>query len=157
MNNGRVTLDSSNSKEYTFADNTLQPLYKSNVISGITKTPLYNKYFSNNNIEHIQQNVIKEVAKCSNGSYTISKQDDNSLLIIMRSIYLQYVQNLNDINKEIITMNKFVIDYCVHNIISNIKHYLFYLNDISKLPEPLEHPKYMRPDGLKNYKDVIEE
>ena len=72
-------------------------------------------------------------------------------------IYLQYVQNLNDINKEIITMNKFVIDYCVHNIISNIKHYLFYLNDISKLPEPLEHPKYMRPDGLKNYKDVIEE
>ena len=59
--------------------------------------------------------------------------------------------------KEVQIMNSLIIDYCVKNIVSNIKHYIYYLKDISQLPQPLEHPKYMRSDGLKNYKSIIDQ
>ena len=155
MKNGRVNIDLSNADDYAFADTNIQPIYKTKIISGITATPLYTTFFSSNNINFLQNKIIQEVQHHT--SYTISKQDENNLIVIMRSIYLQYSKNGNDIQSEINNMNAHIIKYCVNNISSNIKHYLFYLNDISKLPCPLEHPKYMSPDGLKNYKDVIEE
>ena len=155
MNNGRIKLDPNNANQYAFTDNEFKPLYQTQYISGITKTPLYKAYFSQNNINHLQNNIIKEVASCSN-SYKIGRQDETNLIVIMRSMYLQYATNTGNMEKEIPALNKLVLDYCVHNIISNIKHYLFYLKDISKLPMPLEHSKYMRPDGLQNYKDIID-
>ena len=75
----------------------------------------------------------------------------------MRSTYLQYTKNTDDFQTELNSLNTYVVNYSVKNIINNISHYLYYLNDISNLPRPLEHPKYMRPDGLKNYKDIIEQ
>ena len=156
MSNGRITLDLSNSKEYDFNNKNMKPIFNTQYISGIEKTPLYNGFFSSTNIDVLQNSIIQNVASCSN-NYDISRQDENTLIIIMKSIYLQYVQNLNNVNKEIQIMNSLVIDYCVKNIVSNIKHYIFYLKDISKLPQPLEHPKYMRSDGLKNYRSIIDD
>lgn len=156
MNNGRVSLDLSNSNQYDFNNKNDKPLFNTQYISGIEQTPLYNVFFSNDNINFLQNAIIKNVASCSN-SYKISRQDDNTLIIIMRSIFLQYVQNLEDMQKEVQIMNSLIIDYCVKNIVSNIKHYIYYLKDISQLPQPLEHPKYMRSDGLKNYKSIIDQ
>jgi len=155
MKNGRITLDSMNANDYSFADNTLKPIYKSQIISGITPTPLYKKFFSSSNMVFLQTTIIDNVK--TQTAHTITKQDETNLIVIMRSIYLQYIKNTDDFQTELNTMNSYVIKYCVNNIINNINHYLYYLQDISKLPRPLEHPKYMRPDGLKNYKDVIEE
>jgi len=155
MKNGRVTLDMNNAKDYSFCDNTVKPIYNSKIISRITPTPLYNKFFSSANIEFIQNTIISNVKIQT--SQIISNQDETNLIVIMRSIYLQYIKNTDDFQTELNRLNKEVIMYSVKNIVSNIGHYLHYLEDISKLPMPLEHPKYMRPDGLKNYKDFIEE
>ena len=153
MNNGRVTLDLDNSHSYKLT-NESKPLYKSNFVAGIKETETYKVYFSENNTNYLQEKIIKNVKDCSKGGYDISKQDDNTLLIIMRSIYLQNLKDTGNVDKQVANMNHLVIEYCVNNIVTNIKNYVYYLNDISKLPVPLEHPKYMRPDGLKKYKTI---
>lgn len=155
MNNGRITLDLNNANDYSFTDDSLKPIYKPQIISGITATPLYSTFFSEGNITFIQNTIIEKVKEQS--SHVISKQDENNLIVIMRSTYLQYTKNTDDFQTELNSLNTYVVNYSVKNIINNISHYLYYLNDISNLPRPLEHPKYMRPDGLKNYKDIIEQ
>jgi|TARA_B110001450_G_scaffold123012_1_gene115912 hypothetical protein len=155
MNNGRVNIQNSAASDYHFTDNHKQPIYNTTAINSITPTPLYNVFFTGQNIQFLQDKIIEDVKKIC--SCSISAQNETDLLIVMRSMYLQYAKNTPNIRQELQDINKYVLDYCVQNINVNIKHYLFYLNSISKLPTPLEHPKYMSPNGLRNYKDVIEE
>jgi hypothetical protein len=155
MNNGRVNINNTAASDYHFTDNHKKPIYKTTAINSITPTPLYKVFFTEQNIHFLQNKIIEDVKKTS--SRTISAQNETDLLIIMRSLYLQHAKNTTDIRKELNDINQYVLDYCVQNINVNIKHYLFYLNSISKLPTPMEHPKYMSPNGLRNYKDVIEE
>jgi hypothetical protein len=153
MNNGRISLDLDNSHRYDFTDDT-PSIYNSNFVSGVKETKTYKQYFSNQNIEYLQDKIIKNVKDCSQGGYDISKQKKDTLLVIMRSIYLQNLKDTGNVQNEVSNMNHLVIEYCVKNIVSNIKNYVHYLNDISKMPIPLEHPKYMRPDGLKKYRTI---
>ena len=64
----------------------------------------------------------------------------------MRSIYLQSgstrISTDRDVSNTIDRLNKMVIDYSVEHILSKLNQYDLYLNDISKLPEPMERPKY---------------
>ena len=39
-------------------------------------------------------------------------------------------------------INKFVVDYCVSNITTNLQQYNIYIDDLTKLPEPMERPQY---------------
>lgn len=153
MNNGRISLDLNNSHRYDFTEDT-PSIYTSNFVSGVKETNTYKLYFSNHNIEYLQDKIIKNVKDCSQGGYDISKQKQDTLLVIMRSIYLQNLKDTGNVENEVSNMNHLVIEYCVKNIVSNIKNYVHYLNDISKMPIPLEHPKYMRPDGLKKYRTI---
>jgi hypothetical protein len=154
MNNGRVSLDLDNSHNYTLTDQS-HSLYKSNLVSGVKKTPTYNVFFSNRNIKYLQEKIVKNVKDCSQGGYDISQQEETNLLVVMRSIYMDNLTNTGNIKQEVAYMNHLVIKYCVDNIIVNIKQYIHYLKSISKLPVPMEHPKYMRPDGLKKYKHIV--
>ena len=53
------------------------------------------------------------------------------------------------------SIDKSVIDYSVSNISSQLKQYDTYLNDISKLPEPLEHPKYDRDNKTYDISNLL--
>ena len=76
----------------------------------------------------------------------------------MRSIYLQYansVVNSLQILKNIRTLNKIVVDYCVENVIEQLNQYDGYLQKISSAPTPLEHPKQTRTSYTYDMSNIL--
>jgi hypothetical protein len=101
------------------------------IISNIVvPNALSRTYFSNDNVERLQRQIVNEVYKQSEKQ--IGKQSYSELQIIMKSIYLQYGKNLNtDIEGQVLTLNKYVVDECSRIIVPNILQYNKYLEDIT--------------------------
>jgi hypothetical protein len=111
---------------------------------------LSRKFFSNDNINVIHKKIIIGVYQKSNKKYSISKQNERELLIIMRSYYLQFGKNLNtNIQQQVDTLNKMVIDWSVDEIIKNIEQYMIYKQTASTLPIPMERSQLPSQKGLK--------
>ena len=105
-------------------------------------TPLSQKYFSSQNLNRIQENIIQKVRIMS--GYEIGRQDDLQVQIIQRSIYLSYSKNLyNNIDYQINVLNNRVIDEAVKKIIPEIKQYLQYIKDISNPRTIMSHPVHI--------------
>ena len=105
------------------------------------ETPLSRAYFSQNNIQIVQNGIRAGVYRKSNSQYLVAPQDCDSLKIIMRSIFLQHSVNLDhDIQGQIAALNNMVLDYCVHRVYSEAQGYMKYKYDVSTLAVPMEHP-----------------
>jgi hypothetical protein len=126
--------------------------FQNNALAGIQETtPLSNLFFSNENVEKIQNGIIRGVSEQSNGQYQISNQSQDQLLIIMRAIYLQNSLNQrNNIEGQCNTLNKMVIDYAVRKIIPEIQSYIRYQKDITSNPQPLAHPQNVSMVGTRS-------
>ena len=86
---------------------------------------LSNTFFSNQNLNNLQNKIIESVLVKSNGEYKIGRQSDTQLQIIMRSTYLSYSKNLSGYLEEQLTqLNDMVVKECVDRIIPEIKQYL---------------------------------
>ena len=132
-------------------------LYKRTAVSAIYEsTPVQRMFFGEKNIEHLQQLLRYNVYIQTNKKHKIGRQDDNNLKIIMKSIYLQYGKNINtNIKEQVDTLNNYVLDYCVPNIISNVEMHLLYRKQVSNLPVPLDHPKYMSSSGTRTNSNSV--
>ena len=98
-------------------------------------------FFSQQNIQIIQNGIRAGVYKRSNGQYLIGPQDCDSLKIIMRSIYLQHAANqINNISQQIFELNNMVLEYCIQQVYSEAQGYMKYINDVSTLVVPISHP-----------------
>jgi hypothetical protein len=126
--------------------------FRSNAIKGIHNKNLLNQiYFSDENLQKIQNLIRYNVYQISKKQFTIGEQDKTQLQIVMRSIYLQYSRNLNNnIPEQISQLNKIITDYLVPKIISNIKQYLKYLEDKNGTYQVMDHPKNVSNAGLKS-------
>jgi len=145
MNNGRVNIKTPNTSS-------LFQLYDKipanqcttfrNAIEGLwDETSLSRAFFSQQNIQILQNGIRAGVYKRSNGQYLISPQDCDSLKIIMRSIYLQYAANQPlHVTEQIQQLNKMVLDYCIQQIYSEAQGYMKYVDDVSTLVIPIAHP-----------------
>jgi hypothetical protein len=111
----------SNSKQNTSVD----------IISNIVVPNAVSRtFFSNDNVERIQREIVNNVYNKS--QKVISRQSYQELQIIMKSIYLQYSRNLpNNIEEQVFTLNKYVIDECVSIIIPNVIQYNKYITEIT--------------------------
>ncbi len=117
------------------------------------ETTLSKSYFSQNNIQIIQNGIRAGVYKRSNGQYTVAPQDCDSLKIIMRSIFLQHSVNLDqNIQGQIEELNKMVLEYCIHNVYSEAQSYMKYLYDVDTLAVPLATPVMVSQNDRRNYK-----
>lgn len=129
------------------------------------ETLLTNLYFSKNNIQNIQ-NLIKFIVHRET-KYIIDNQSETELIIVMRSVYLEYVnhpniitQNMNKSEKEILyklytkeiaRLNEIVINLIVPKIISQVQQYLDYLRD-SNVNYQIELPKSNSITGEREYR-----
>ncbi len=105
------------------------------------ETALSQAYFSQQNIQIVQNGIRAGVFKSSNGQYTIGPQDCDSLKTIMRSVFLQYSANQpTNITQQIEQLNKIVLDYCIQQVYSEAQGYMKYIDDASTLVVPLAHP-----------------
>ena len=145
VNNGRVDIKTPNTS-------TLFEMYDKipanqcvtfrNPTEGLwTDTNLSQTYFSQENIQIIQNGIRAGVYKKSNSQYVIGPQDCDSLKIVMRSVYLQHAANQpNNITQQVIELNKIVLNYCIQQVYSEAQGYMKYIDDASTLVVPIAHP-----------------
>jgi len=118
-----------------------------------SETKLSEVYFSERNIQILQNGIRAGVYERSNGQYTVGQQDCDSLKIIMRSIFLQNSANQNrDISGQVEELNKMVLDYCIHQVYSEAQGYMKYLRDVSTLAVPLAPPIQASQFDRKDFK-----
>lgn len=114
----------------------------------VTGNPLNDLYFSKLNIDAVQEavryTIFKETGK------VIDKQNERELVVIMRSIYLQYSRNLStNLVKQVKELNKRVLDEIIPKIIMEMNQYQTYLRDASGLPIPMERGENTSTTGTK--------
>ena len=142
--NGRINILNSNGQAFNFADKI--PIKEicnyNNALRGTwVDTPLSILFFSKENIELLQKNIIVGVYKKSNKQIVIDKQSCDELKIIMRSIYLQNSHNLSyDITQQIKELNCIVLTYAINQIYKSAIAYLKYKIDVSNAPEIMQNP-----------------
>lgn len=151
--NGRINI-MDNNKTNTKNIITQEPILSEDSVNSISRSLEHSlvsrKFFSTDNINIIHKKIIIGVYENSNKKYSISKQNERELLIIMRSYYLQFGKNLNtNIQSQIDNLNKMVINWSVEEIIKNIDQYIIYKQTASTLPMPMERSQLPSQKGLK--------
>ena len=145
VNNGRVDIKSPNTSALFQMYDKIpanQCVTFRNATEGLwTDTSLSQAFFSEQNIQIIQNGIRAGIYKISNGQYVIGPQDCDSLKIIMRSVFLQNAANQpTNIPNQISELNKIVLNYCIQQVYSEAQGYIQYINDASTLVVPIAHP-----------------
>jgi len=114
---------------------------------------LSDAFFTRKNAMALQTAIKKEVYRMSGSKkYLIDDQDVDELKMIMRAMYLQYAKNQPfNIEGQIQELNKLVVEWAAPRIMSEVNQYQHYLNDISHLPVPMEHPTHLSSAGTKSF------
>lgn len=98
-------------------------------------------YFSQENIQIIQNGIRAGVYKMSESKLNVPPQNIDTLKIIMRSIYLQYAEHYpKDITGQVEYLNALVLEYAVTSVYNEAIGYLKYVQDQSTLVVPIEMP-----------------
>jgi hypothetical protein len=107
------------------------------------ETVLSRAYFSEENIQILQNGLRAGVYELSNKEWSVPPQNIDNLKIIMRSIYLQYAKHstTESITDQIRKLNQYVLDYAVPKVYNEAQGYLNYIRDQSTLVMPLERAK----------------
>jgi hypothetical protein len=113
-------------------------------VKGIVEETALSKYFfSNENMDALQQTICYRVYQKTNE--VVDYQSSNELFIIMRSVLLQHGNfkvSSTDILNEILKLNERVEVYAVNEVASNVVQYKGYLRDVERLPVPIDRPRY---------------
>jgi hypothetical protein len=123
-----------------------------NIISrNLNCTEVSKVFFSLDNINLLQTGIRNKILNDTGGEINIGRQKDDELKIIMRSIYFQHGKNRTEnIKAQVLDLNTRVISWCVPEIISNVKQSKRYIEDISRMPVPLERSVYPSIKGVNN-------
>ena len=112
-------------------------------------------FLSPENIEYLQTRIKYAIWVASGKKHVIGRQDDTELVVIMRSIYLQYGKNIPvGIKEQIADLNDLVVEECTSKILSQIEQHLAYLRDKSSQPMPLSLPVFTSTIGTKQLPSV---
>jgi hypothetical protein len=147
VNNGKINITGPNiSTKFSMMDK-IHIISNSNYTNSLTgnfeKSRLSNLYFSKDNIEIIQNGIRKGVYDKSIRKILIDKQDEDQIVTVMRSMYLQYSKNLDyNIPSQIQELNSYVLKYCINNIYTEAVAYLKYKQDSSNMHIPMDNPVY---------------
>ena len=115
--------------------------YKTAMVGNWQNTILSNLFFSKENITIIQNGIRAGVYNKSNKRFLISAQNEDTLKIIMRSIFLQHSKNLAiNIREQIEKLNKLVLDYSINQVYGEAEGYMKYKRDASTLVVPIAMP-----------------
>lgn len=157
-NNGRVIDVYQPTKPYKMftENNNCNDKFKGVALQHIQqKSPLSMTYFSEVNMERVQNLIRYQVWIGSQKRHIIDKQSPIELEIVMRSIYLQHAKNLPcKIGEQVQELNKIVVSWCVPKILSEVDQYLGYLQNLDTLPQEIPLPKNLSSAGSKTLRSV---
>jgi hypothetical protein len=117
-------------------------IQKSMLKSIYTPTPLGELFFSQENINRIQQKIKYEVFKRTNGKYKIEvDQNESDLLIVMRDVYISdALNNPYKLVHQVKLLNHKTIEKILPDMISMIKQDDEYINQLDKPIDPIPLP-----------------
>lgn len=119
-------------------------------ISGLESSPVAELFFSQENVNALQDGIRWRVYADSDGRFTISRQSETELKIVMRSVFLQDSRNEPfDVVPQVRELNATILDFCVPRIIQEIRTYKTYQRDISTLPEPMARGEMATSKGTR--------
>ena len=97
-----------------------------------SSTPVNEEFFSQANVDRIQDRIRAEVLGMVNA--TIDRQSDVDLKLVMRSYYLQYA------GESVEQLNERVVNFCANRIAVEVEAYRYYRKDILDFPAPIQRP-----------------
>lgn len=104
-------------------------------------TTLSSTFFSQKNIIALQHGIKSGVYERSGGKFQIGNQSNDELKTIMRSIFLQYSQNLpSNIIDQVKALNSLVLEYAIPQVYGEAQSYVQYKRDVSTLVVPMSLP-----------------
>lgn len=111
-------------------------------------------FFSVENVNMIQNKIKQIIYKLSNVILT-EDQDINSLLIVMRDVYLREGRFLRyKINQQVEDLNIKLLNRLIPDILSGVKQQLGYLKYINYPIEPMDRPINDSIKGSKTTKEI---
>jgi hypothetical protein len=100
-------------------------------ISECEQGDLEEYFFSDENISLINKQIILSVFNKTKGQFKISEQSSQSLIIVMRYVFLEHAKHLPyNIKQQIRELNCRVVGEILPNIITNITQRIEYLKKI---------------------------
>lgn len=115
--------------------------------SSVCPEKLSQVFYSPENIELINRQLVLTVFKKTNGIIKINFQSKEDLQVVMRWVYVNYARNLPfKIKEQITDLNNKVIKEILPKVLSEANQYLDYLRDIEKPVEPLPPPVNVSKD-----------
>ena len=150
INNGRMhDIDKMIDDEIVKQETIIIDTQSTDSVKGILEeNNLTRLFFSPQNIEAIQGMIRYYVFKLTNGQI-VSKQSPDELFVIMRSILLQYGNFMSSgIINEIKRLNSKVVTICTEKVSTEVSQYNHYIDDLQKLPTPLENPHYVNKNNF---------
>lgn len=145
--NGRVNIMGPNiSTKFSMMDRipvNTNTNYLNSLAGNLERSRLSDTFFSQKNIQIIQNGIRKGVYDKSRQQITIDKQPEDQIVTVMRSMYLQHSKNLEtNIPQQIEELNKYVLNYCINNVYNEAVAYIKYKQDISTMHVPMTAPIY---------------
>lgn len=127
-----------------------------NSLTGVQVETNFSKiFFSPENVNLLQRQIIMEVFKRTNGEYLIEKQSEEDLQVVMRSIYIQHARHApNDFQGQIKELNYLITDDVVPGIISEINAYNGYLERAFAPRKIMDLPECTSNAGLRTLPSV---
>ena len=114
------------------------------------ETPLNAVFFSQANMDRIQQAIHDQVYSMSGGQYDIGRQSEDDLRIIMRSYYLMFGRNdPNNVAGELAELNHRVIGYCAGKVYSEVDFHMFYRKDLEEFAPAIANPVNVKVFGTR--------
>jgi len=131
--------------------------FQTRALYGIQNLSTLNQtFFSKENVKLLQDMIRYNVYLKSDKKYIIGNQSTIELEVIMRSIFLQYAQNLPYMIKEQIKeLNNMVVNTTIPRIISQIEQYIGYIHEVEHNPVPIPLPVNLSNAGTKMLKSVV--
>ena len=127
--------------------------YKDTVLRGIYPKDLLNQlYFSSKNIDNLDAQLRYAVYLMSRKQYVLGPQNKQELVVIMRSVFLRYCQNIpgSNITEQIRRLNNIVVSEAAPDLLSYTTQYLKYLEDANESHKVLiARPVNVNNAGLK--------
>lgn len=141
MNNGRVSdINTARMAAYTMTDYKEDMTFSKEATRGIVaRNPVSELFFSDLNIDALQQGIRNGVYHKSCQKHVIGRQSDEELKVIMRSIYLQHAKNRPfEVLEQVRELNAHVLTYAVERVLNEVTMYKRYREDVASLPDPMD-------------------
>jgi hypothetical protein len=89
----------------------------------------------------LQRKIHDQVSAMSGGKYSISRQSDDELRVIMRSYYLMFSRNdPSNVAGELEELNSRVVGYASGKIFSEVDFHMFYRKDLEEFAPAIANP-----------------